>query len=81
VTYLAERIEYVVEVNQDFALSYLCDVVHSFTRIVANSGILVREARKHWRNNSFEVLRQFLRRDVGMSSGTSRPRIRMAKKA
>lgn len=67
-TYLAESVEDVVEVNQYLTLGYLCDVVHSLTGIVTNPCILIRETRKHWRDNRFEVFWQFLRGDGGMSS-------------
>jgi hypothetical protein len=63
-TYLAEGVEYVVEVDQDLTLGYLCDVVHGLARIVADPGILVGEAGKHWRDNGFKVLRQFLKKSV-----------------
>jgi hypothetical protein len=55
VTYLAESVEDVVKVNQYFALGYLCDVVHSLTCIVTNPRILIREASKHWWDDSFKV--------------------------
>ena len=43
-TYLAKLVEYAVKVDQYLALSDLCDVVHCLAGIVANPGILVREA-------------------------------------
>lgn len=54
-TYLTESVEDVVKVHQYLTLAYLCDVVHSLTRIVTNPSILIRKAGKHWRDNSFKV--------------------------
>jgi hypothetical protein len=72
VTYLAEGIEDMVEINQDFAFGNLCDVVHSLTGIVTDPSILIREACKHRRDNSFKVFRQFLGgKYVGMCSCNS----------
>jgi hypothetical protein len=56
-TYLAERVENMVEVNKNLSLCHFCDVVHSLTRIVANPGILIRKARKHWWHYDIEVSR------------------------
>jgi hypothetical protein len=56
-TYLAKRVEYMVEVNKNLSLCHFCNVVHSLTCIVADPGILVRKARKHRWHYDIEVSR------------------------
>jgi hypothetical protein len=59
-TYLAEGVEYLVKVDQDFPLGHLGDVVHGLARIVANPRILVAEAGENRRNDDLEVSGQVL---------------------
>jgi hypothetical protein len=60
VIHLAKLIKNAVKIDQDLALSNLCNVVHSLTGIVADSSILVGEARQHGWHNLGEVPGEFL---------------------
>jgi len=60
VSHLAERVEDMVEVQEDLALCNLCDVVHALAGIVPDAGIVVGEASQHWRHNFMEVAGNFL---------------------
>lgn len=59
-THLRQRIEYVIEEQQNLPLGHLGDVVHTLARIVSNPCILIREARQNRRYNLFEVRRNSL---------------------
>jgi hypothetical protein len=59
-SYLAERVEYLVEVHKYFALCNLCNVVHALTCIVSDAGILVSKAGEDWWYNFFKVASDFL---------------------
>jgi hypothetical protein len=63
-TYLAECIEYLVEVNQDLSFGNLGDVVHGLAGVVTNSGILISEACQNGRHNDLEVPSKFLEHDT-----------------
>lgn len=58
--YLAQRIEDLVEVNQNLALGHFCNVVHALAGIVADAGILVREAGEDGRDYFLEISGDFL---------------------
>jgi hypothetical protein len=59
-SHLAQRIEYLVEVDEYLPLGHFRDIVHALARIVPNAGILVAEAREDWRYDLFEVAGDFL---------------------
>ena len=48
--YPGERIKDVVEVDEDFALGDLCNVVHALAGVVSDASILVGEASKDGRH-------------------------------
>lgn len=58
--YLAESIEDLVEVDQNFPLCNLGDVIHALTCIVADTSILIGEAGKHRGHDFVEVAGYFL---------------------
>ena len=59
-SHLAECIEYLVKVDENFTLRNLGDVVHAFTRIVSNTGVLVAKAGENWGDDFFEIASDFL---------------------
>jgi hypothetical protein len=60
--YLAEGIEYVVEIYQNLPFCYLCNVVHGLACVITNPCVLVSEAGQDWRNDLLQVSREFLQR-------------------
>ena len=56
-TYLAEGVEYVVKISQDFSFRNLCDVIHRLACVIAHPGILVDETGQYRRHNNLEISR------------------------
>ena len=60
--YLAEGIEYVVEIFQDLPLSDLGNIVHRLASVVADTSILVGKASQHRGDYSLKISGQLLYR-------------------
>lgn len=58
--YLAERIEYIVEEEQDFAFRNLGDIIHALASIISDPCILIGKTGEHRRNDLFQILGNLL---------------------
>jgi hypothetical protein len=47
----------VVKVPEDFSLSDFGDIIHGLACVIADTGILVREAGKYWWHNDLQISR------------------------
>jgi hypothetical protein len=59
-SYLAQSIKDVIKIFEYLSLGDFGDVVHGFTGVIANSGILVREASQDWRHYDLQIPGQLL---------------------
>lgn len=60
VSYLAESIEDLIEVDENLALCNFGDVVHALAGVVSNTRILIAKACEDWRHDFLEVPSYFL---------------------
>lgn len=70
--YLAQSIEYVIEITQNLALSNFGDIVHGLACVVADAGVLVGKTSQDRRHDDLEILGQLLGEGQQKSGGEGR---------